>query len=108
MRRCMRAAATTRCSASATALRDAAFDRQAASFSAALASAIAAVTSAVDGLIIVHLEPDELVTMAAIAERANLSRESIRLLRGDSRDGAAAPPGNRCTCLGSIRTRITQ
>jgi hypothetical protein len=62
-------------------------DRQAASFSAALASAIAAVTSAVDGLIIVRLEPDELVTMAAIAERANLSRESIRLLsRGDSRE----------------------
>ena len=71
----------------------AAFDRQAASFSAALASAITAITSAVDGLSIVRIEPDELVTMAAIAERANLSRESIRLLsRGDRGPGGFPAP----------------
>jgi len=48
---------------------------------------------AVDGLIIVRIEPDELVTMAAIAERDNLSRESIRLLsRGDRGPGGFPAP----------------
>lgn len=57
-----------------------AFDRQANSFSEALASAIADVTRAVDGLGVIRIEPDDFVTMAAIAARSGLSREYIRLL----------------------------
>jgi hypothetical protein len=56
------------------------FDREAESFGAALASAIDQVTSAVSGLTVVRVEPDELVSMAAIAERVCLSREQVRLL----------------------------
>lgn len=71
----------------------AAFDREAPSFSEALASAITDVTSAVDDLSITRIEPDELVTMAAIAERAKLSRESIRLLsRGERGPGGFPAP----------------
>ena len=46
-----------------------AFDREADSFSEALASAIHDVTSAVAGAQVVRIEPDQLVTLAAIGER---------------------------------------
>ncbi len=68
-----------------------AFDREANSFSEALASAIGDITSAVPGLQVVRIEPDELVTMAAIAKRSGLSREYIRLLSTTS----AAPEAFR-------------
>jgi hypothetical protein len=63
----------------------AAFDREAESFSKALAGAIRDVTCAVAGLRVVRIEPDELVTMAAIAERCGLSREYVRLLSNAER-----------------------
>ena len=69
-----------------------AFDREADSFGGALASAIADVTSAVPGLQIVRIEPDELVTMAAIAKRSGLSREYIRLLFTNERGPGGFPP----------------
>lgn len=69
----------------------AAFDRAAPSFSDALQSAITAITSAVDGLSVVRIEPDELVTMAAIAERAKVTRESIRLLSSGARGPGGFP-----------------
>jgi hypothetical protein len=68
-----------------------AFDREANSFSEALASAIGDVTSAVPGLQVVRIEPDELVTMAAIAERSGLSREYIRLLSSNQRGPGGFP-----------------
>jgi hypothetical protein len=67
----------------------AAFDRESPSFSEALTSAIRDITSAVSDLQVVRIEPDELVTMAAIAERSGLSREYIRLLSTHARG-----PGN--------------
>lgn len=68
-----------------------AFDREAPSFSEALASAIRDVTAAVSGLHVVRIEPDELVTMAAIAERSGLSREYIRLLAANKRGPGGFP-----------------
>jgi hypothetical protein len=70
-----------------------AFDREALSFSEALAGAIRDVTSAVTGLEVVRIEPDELVTMAAIAERSGVSREYVRLLsRGERGPGGFPAP----------------
>jgi len=68
-----------------------AFDREANSFSEALASAITDVTSTVAGLQVVRIEPDELVTMAAIAKRSGLSREYIRLLSTNQRGPGGFP-----------------
>ncbi len=68
-----------------------AFDREASSFSTALASAIADVTRAIEGLHVVRIEPDELVTMAAIAARSGLSREYIRLLSTGERGPGSFP-----------------
>lgn len=68
-----------------------AFDREASSFSKALATAIRDVTSAVTGLQVVRIEPDELVTMATIASRSGLSREYIRLLCANKRGPGGFP-----------------
>ena len=68
-----------------------AFDREANSFSEALASAIKDVSTAVPGLQVVRIEPDELVTMAAIAKRSGLSREYIRLLSTNQRGPGGFP-----------------
>jgi hypothetical protein len=68
-----------------------AFDREAKSFSEALASAIRDVTSAVAGLQVVRIEPDELVTLAAIAKRSGRSREYIRLLSNQQRGPGGFP-----------------
>jgi hypothetical protein len=68
-----------------------AFDRQATSFSVALASAIADVTRAVDGIEVIRIEPDDFVTMAAIAVRSGLSREYIRLLSTSKRGPGGFP-----------------
>lgn len=70
----------------------AAFDREAASFNEALASAIHAVTSAVPGLQVVRVEPDDLVAMATIAKRSGLSREYVRLLAAGRRGPGGFPP----------------
>ncbi|HEX6208114.1 MAG TPA: hypothetical protein VF058_07125 [Actinomycetota bacterium] len=55
------------------------FRREAASFSEAVLSAIEDVES-VPELTVLRIEPDDLVTMAEIAERLGRSRESVRLL----------------------------
>lgn len=68
-----------------------AFDREADSFSEALASAMRDVTSAVTGVQVVRIEPDELVTLAAIAERSGLSREYVRLLSANKRGPGGFP-----------------
>jgi len=68
------------------------FDREATSFSNALASAIHNMASALPSLEIVRVEPDDLVSMATIAERSGRSRESIRLLAAEQRGPGGFPP----------------
>jgi len=67
------------------------FDREASSYVEALTSAIVAIQRAILGARIVHVEPDELVTMSEIAERVGRSRESIRLLIAGKRGPGAFP-----------------
>jgi hypothetical protein len=69
----------------------AAFDREAESFGEALSSAIDDVATALPGVSIVRVEPDDLVSMATIATRAGRSRESIRLLATDRRGPGGFP-----------------
>lgn len=73
----------------------AAFDREATSFRSALKSALSDLTTGVDGLQVVRVAPEELVTLAAIAERSGLSREYVRLLANQERGpgGFPAPVG---------------
>ncbi len=67
------------------------FDREAKTFADAVFEATAAVESAVPGARVVHLEPDDLVTMAEIAERTGRTRESVRLLIAGERGGGDFP-----------------
>src|SRR5450759_346589 len=68
------------------------FDREAGSFGQALTSAMVALRRAVPGVRVVHVEPDELVTMSEIAERLERSREGIRLLVFGERGPGDFPP----------------
>jgi predicted DNA-binding transcriptional regulator AlpA len=67
------------------------FDREAASFSDALLSAIRDIEYAVPGLRVVRVEPEDLVTASEIAARTGRSRESVRLLF-EGRRGAGEFP----------------
>lgn len=69
----------------------AAFDRDAQSFGEALRSAISDLQSALDGLDVVRIAPDEFVSLAAIAERTGLSREYVRLLANEGRGPGGFP-----------------
>jgi hypothetical protein len=79
------------------------FDREAPTFSEALTSAITAVESAVPGLRVVRVEPEELVTASEIATRTKRSRESIRQLFEGMRGEGDFP---RPTAWLSDRTRL--
>ena len=69
------------------------FDREAESFAEAVFSATERFETAVTGARVVHLEPDDLVTMSEIAERVGRTRESVRLLiSGDRGSGGFPPP----------------
>lgn len=76
------------------------FDREDGSYGQALASAMVDVRKAVSEARVIHVEPDELVTMAEIAERLGRSRESIRLLIAGKRG-----PGDFPAPISHIRTR---
>ena len=66
------------------------FDRESVSFSRAVASACLEVASA--GLVVERVEPDHLVSLSEIAERAQLSRQAISLYaRGDRAEGFPPP-----------------
>lgn len=67
------------------------FHREAGSYGQALTSAMVDVREAVPAVKVVHVEPDELVTMAEIAERLGRSRESIRLLIAGERGSGDFP-----------------
>jgi hypothetical protein len=66
--------------------------REASSFSEALSSAIRDLTRALPALVVVRVEPDDLVSMATIAKCAGRSREYIRLLANDQRRPGGFPP----------------
>lgn len=75
------------------------FSRDAPDFAHAVTSAIHEVES-VDGLRVTHVEPDDLVTAAEIAERLGRSRESVRLIAaGERGDGDFPAP------VSHLRTR---
>lgn len=65
------------------------FDREAESFADAVFGATEAIERAVPGARVVHLEPDDLVSMSEIAHRTGRTRESVRLLISGDRG-----PGN--------------
>ncbi len=67
------------------------FDREAESLPSAVASAAEAIEAAVPGARVVHLEPDDLVSMAEIAERTGRTRESVRLLVSAERGPGGFP-----------------
>lgn len=56
------------------------FDREAETFSGALLGAIRSIESAVPGLRVLRVEPENLVTASEVADRLGRSRESVRLL----------------------------
>ncbi len=60
------------------------FTREAATFEGAVVSAIEQVES-VRGMKVLRVEPDDLVTLAEIAERLGRTRESVRLLSSGQR-----------------------
>jgi hypothetical protein len=68
------------------------FDREAGSFGQALTSAMVALRDAVPDARVVHVEPDELVTVSEIADRLGRTRESIRLLVSGDRGPGDFPP----------------
>lgn len=63
----------------------AAFEREGASFDEAVANAIRDVETAVPGLIVLRVEPDELVTPVKIAERLDRSAANINQLISGAR-----------------------
>ncbi len=67
------------------------FTREAETFADAVFSALAAIESSVPGAEVVHLEPDEFVTMAEIAQRTGRTRESVRLLTSGQRGPGGFP-----------------
>ncbi|MEX2375951.1 MAG: hypothetical protein WD942_10275 [Dehalococcoidia bacterium] len=69
------------------------FDREAETLADAVIEATEAIESAIDGARVVHLDPDELVSMSEIAERISRTRESVRLLiKGDRGPGGFPAP----------------
>lgn len=72
------------------------FDREAPEFVPAVASAIDELRSAVPGLQVLRVTPDDLVTVSAIADRTGRSDESVRLLiRGERGPGEFPPAAGR-------------
>ena len=67
------------------------FDRSAKSLADAVFSATEAIESAGVGARVIHLEPDDLVTMSEIAERTGRTRESVRMLIGGARGPGGFP-----------------
>ncbi len=69
------------------------FDRRAETLSVAVSEATEAVETAVPGARVVHVEPDDLVTMSEIGQRTGRTRESVRLLiKGERGPGQFPAP----------------
>lgn len=67
------------------------FDREAGSFDDAVLSAAKDIETTVPDIRVVHLEPDDLVTMSEIAEKVGRTRESVRLLISGDRGPGGFP-----------------
>jgi hypothetical protein len=67
------------------------FAREAATFEDALTSALEDIATALPDAEIVRVEPDQLVSLAQIAERSGLTREYIRLLAKGKRGPGGFP-----------------
>lgn len=67
------------------------FSRKARSFAEAVGSAKRAIESAVPGIRVIRVEPEDLVTASDIAERTGRSRESVRLLIAGERGPGGFP-----------------
>jgi len=67
------------------------FDREAESIADAVFEATETIERAVPGARVVHLEPDDLVSMSEIGERTGRTRESIRLLINGERGPGGFP-----------------
>ncbi len=68
------------------------FSREAPSLASAVGPAIRAVESAMEGLRVVRVEPDDIVSASDIAARLGRSRESVRLLIEGRRGPGGFPP----------------
>lgn len=68
------------------------FDREASSFGKAIASAANALRATLPEFHLLRVEPDDLVSQSAIAERTGRSVESVRLLIAGLRGPGAFPP----------------
>lgn len=72
------------------------FDREAVSFPTAVLSAVRDVQRVLAEAVVLRVAPDDLVTVAAIAERVGRSHESVRLLaRGRRGPGGFPPPAGQ-------------
>lgn len=79
------------------------FSRKARSLAVAIGSAKRAVETAVPGVRVVRVEPEDLVTAADIAERTGRTRESVRLLiAGERGPGRFPPPISHVKARGRI------
>jgi hypothetical protein len=67
------------------------FDREAESLAQAVLGATKMIEEAGIGARVVHLEPDDLVTLTEIAERTGRTRESVRLLASGQRGPGGFP-----------------
>jgi hypothetical protein len=76
------------------------FDREAPTFASAVVSALEAIHSALPGVRLLRVLPDDLVTVAAIAARTGRTDESVRLLRQGRRG-----PGGFPTAVGWINDK---
>lgn len=68
------------------------FDREASSFGMAVVSAVRALRQVLPDFHLLRVEPDDLVSQSAIAERAGRTPESVRLLIAGHRGPGAFPP----------------
>jgi predicted DNA-binding transcriptional regulator AlpA len=71
------------------------FDREATTFGQAIVSAIRDIQRAVPDARVMRIEPDEFVSLSAIAKRTGRSRESIRLLAEGLRGPGGFPTPER-------------
>lgn len=68
------------------------FTRKARSLAEAIGSAKRSIESAVPGVRVIRVEPEDLVTAADIADRTGRTRESVRLLIAGERGPGGFPP----------------
>jgi hypothetical protein len=66
--------------------------READDFANAIDSAITAIEAAVSGAMVMHVEPDDIVSLSGVAERVGRTKECVRLLATGQRGAGGLPP----------------